>query len=153
MTLKFIRTFILFIFVLGAVGSGLHLLLLGHSTGLLQLVPLVLIGLALLTIVWYGVTHSRRSVRVLRLLMGLFLLAGFVGMALHFRGSLHVELARTPDAGAWKLFWASVHGEYPILTPGWMALLGLIGGVYTFRHPVLLGRRALSNDLEPDRTG
>jgi hypothetical protein len=153
MTLKFIRAFILFIFVLGAVGSAIHLLLLGHTAGTLQLVPLALIALALVTIVWYGVTHSRRSVRVLRLLMGLFLLAGFLGMALHFRGSLHVELAKAPDAGAWKLFWASLRGQYPLLTPGWMALLGLIGGVYTFRHPVLLGRRALSNDLEPDRTG
>jgi hypothetical protein len=153
MTLKFVRAFILFIFVLGAVGSAFHLLLLGHVSGTLQLVPLVLIVLALGTLLWYGAAHSKRSIRMFRLLMGLFLLAGFIGMALHFRGSLHVELARSSTIGGWRLFWESLRGQYPLLSPGWMVLLGLIGGVYTFRHPVLLGRRALSTDLEPDRTG
>lgn len=138
-----LRRFLLAIIVVGLVGSLTELLLLGHYEDPYQLVPLGLIGAALTIIAVHLLTRSAATLRVLRLLMGLFILAGAAGVVLHFRGNLEFQLEIDPTQSAWTLFSKALRAKAPpALAPGVMAQLGLLGLLYTHRHPALDGRAA-----------
>src|SRR5882762_6292027 len=86
------RRWVLGVIVLGLVGTVTELILLEHYEQPLQFVPLVLIALAFIAIAWNLKRHDIASLRALKILMGLFVLAGFLGMAAHFRGSAEYQL-------------------------------------------------------------
>ncbi|HEX5606857.1 MAG TPA: hypothetical protein VFY96_10100 [Candidatus Binatia bacterium] len=68
--------------------------------------------------------------------MGLFLLAGLAGIALHFQSSMEFRLETNPSLNGWALFWAAISAKTPpALAPGAMVQLGLLGLVYTYRYP------------------
>jgi hypothetical protein len=131
------------IIVIGLVGSLTELLLLQHYEDPWQFVPLALIGAALVTIAAHAVTGSATSLRVLRVLMAAFILAGGAGVVLHFRGNLEFQLEMDSTQSAWALFSKAIRAKAPpALAPGVMAQLGLLGLLYTYRHPALDGRAA-----------
>jgi hypothetical protein len=136
-TLVIVRRLLLGILVLGLVGTEVELLLLGHYDGFWQVVPLVLMALALLLLAWYGVSRSRASIRALQVMMGVFLLSGGAGVLLHYRGNVEFELERMPSLSGFELFWDAIRGATPTLAPGTMLQLGLVGLAYTYRHPSL----------------
>jgi hypothetical protein len=45
-----------------------------------------------------------------------------------------------PSMAGLQLFWESIRGATPTLSPGTMVVLGLVGWVYTFRHPATVRR-------------
>lgn len=122
-------------------GTLIELVLLEHYEDVWQWVPLVLLGVAIVVVVWYGATRSRSSLRVLRGLMLLFVLSGATGVALHVRGNLEFELENSPELRGLSLLWEVVTGATPILAPGTMVLLGVIGLLYTYKHPRLIERK------------
>src|ERR1041385_163676 len=136
-TVVIVRRILLGILVLGLAGTEVELLLLGHYDGFWQIVPLVLIGVAVLVLAWYGVTRSRASIRALQVMMGIFLLSGGAGVLLHYRGNVEFELERMPSLSGLGLFWQAIRGATPTLAPGTMLQLGLVGLAYTYRHPSL----------------
>jgi hypothetical protein len=70
--------------------------------------------------------------------MLLFLVAGVAGMALHFQGSAAFQLEINPSEPLWSLVTKVMQAQTPpVLAPGVMMQLGLIGIVYTLRHPLL----------------
>jgi hypothetical protein len=141
------RQLLLAIVVLGLVGIGVELLLLAHYADVLQWMPLALIAAALVVIGAHVRTESARSLRVLRVVMALFIVSGAVGIGLHYRGNLEFQLEIDPTQSHWDLFRKVVRSQSPpALAPGFMAQLGLLGLLYTYRHPAL-ERRAGS--LEP----
>jgi hypothetical protein len=75
----------------------------------------------------------------MRLLMAFFVLSGIVGTWMHYRGNSAFELEVDPALPSWPLFKASISGVTPVLAPGSMIQLGLIGLAWCFRHPVLGG--------------
>ena len=152
MTLKIIRSLLVLIFLFGLTGTSLELLLLGHTEESWQFVPLVLQGLALVILAWYTVVRSRVAMRFFRGLMGLFILSSIAGLILHYQGNVEFELEMYPNLGGFALFWNAITGATPVVGPGNMALLGLIGWVYSFRHPVLLQKRSFSADKTPGVT-
>ena len=67
--------------------------------------------------------------------LGAFVAAGLLGTWLHYRGNVEFELERTPTLAGWALFRAAMEGATPSLAPGTMIHFGLIGLLFTWRHP------------------
>ena len=132
-----LRGLLLGVVVLGAVGLEVELLLLEHYESAWQFAPLVLLGVVLIgaALVWRR--PSPATVRFFQAVMALCLAAGAVGIFLHYRGNVEFELEREPLLGGLRLFWEAARGATPALAPGAMAQLGLLGLVYTYRHPAL----------------
>ena len=132
-----VRAALLGIFLFGGVGTAAELLLLEHTEQPWQWAPLVLIAAGVVAVAWHAVARSRGSVRAFQALMVLFGAGGLTGMALHYRGNLEFEREMHPDGTVWELCEGALMGATPALAPGTMILLGLIGLVYTYRHPSL----------------
>jgi hypothetical protein len=69
--------------------------------------------------------------------MALCLIAGALGVYLHYRGNVEFELEREPTLSGLALLWEAVRGATPALAPGALAQLGLLGLLYAHRHPLL----------------
>lgn len=130
------RRILLAIFLFGTVGITIELLLLGHVEGFLQVLPLVLAGLAVAAMAVAASRPSTWSVRILRLVMASFILSGVAGMALHFKANTEFQLEMDPSLTGLALVRKAIVAKAPpALAPGAMMQLGLIGLAYTFRHP------------------
>jgi uncharacterized membrane protein len=117
---------------------GAELILLQHTGSVWELIPLVLIGLVLVVLAWHVITKHPTSVRAVQTIMGLFLIAGVAGIALHYQSSMEFKLETNPALSGWPLFWAVMTAKTPpALAPGAMIQLGLLGLVYTYRHPFI----------------
>ena len=68
-----IRRLLLALLSLGLAGTSVELLLLGHYEDVSQFVPLVLIGAAIIVLVWHAIRPSRATIRTLRAAMGGFI--------------------------------------------------------------------------------
>ena len=131
--LGMLRRWILGVMVLGLLGTVVELVLLAHYEQPVQLVPVVLIVLALIVLAWHVMGHSAASLRVLMGLMILFVLAGFAGFAAHFHGSAEFQLDLEPSLSTWELLDKVMRAKAPpLLAPGMMMQLGLLGLAYVF---------------------
>lgn len=126
-----IRRWLFWVLVLGLSGTETELLLLQHDEDPWQVVPLVLIALAIAALVWHRRRRNAGSRHTVQVLMTLFLAAGALGVALHFKGAAEFQREIDPAIGSWdlakKVMWAKAP---PVLAPGVMLQLGLIGLVY-----------------------
>ncbi len=95
-TVRRIRGFLLGLFVVGASGTGIELLLLGHTEDFWQLLPLGLIGLGGAALAWYAATGGSTSLGLFRRTMGAFVVSGVVGLWLHYQGNAEFESATAP---------------------------------------------------------
>lgn len=141
------RRLLLALVALSAIGLVPELLLLKHYESVWQVVPLVLLVLTLVAtaIVWRR--PGVRSLQFFRVMMVLCLLAGGVGVILHGKGNIEWALERDDTLHGWPLIWKMLRGATPLLAPGAMAQLGLLGLVYTYRHPVLTRGSHLQPEL------
>jgi len=137
-TLKRLRVLLMATLALGIVGVGVELLLLEHTDGVQQLVPVTLLGLGLLVLLWHGVAGGASSLRAIQAIMALFVASGFVGIVWHYQGNMEFELETYPSISGLALFKEAMMGATPALAPGTMIQLGLIGLAYTYRHPLLV---------------
>ena len=144
-TVTIIRRVLLALLVAGLVGTGMELLLMGHTEGVWQLMPLLLIGSSVLTVGWYAIGRSALSLRVFRLVMLLSAGSVVAGSLMHYRGNVEFEIERTPELTGFDLFKEAIRGATPALAPGTMILLGALGLLYTLRHPAI---RAASTQTE-----
>ncbi len=136
-TVRAIRVSLLAVFAFGVVGSSVELLLLEHTEDAWQLSPLILMGLSLVAMAWLAFDERPVSVRVFQIMMLLYIVSGLIGLYLHYRGNVEFELEMYPGLSGVELFWEALKGATPSLAPGTMLLLGLLGLLYTFRHPTL----------------
>ena len=138
-----IRRFLLVIVVLGLAGTAVELVLLEHYEDSAQLVPLFFIALALVVIAGHLLVGGMGSLLLLRMTMAFLVLSGALGVVLHYLGSLEFQLEMDPTQSGWELFTKVMHAKSPpTLAPGVMAQLGLIGLLYTYRHPAARRTRA-----------
>jgi hypothetical protein len=132
--LRRVRRWILFILVAGLTGSGVELLLIEHYEEAWQLIPLVLVAASLGVIGWHLGSGSQASVRVLQAMMMLCVAAGALGVALHFRGAADFQLEIDPTISRSILVQKVMRVKAPpVLAPGVMIQLGLLGLVYAHR--------------------
>jgi hypothetical protein len=133
-----LRRLLLAILVFGMTATSADLLLLDHVEDTKQLIPLALIALAGTLLVWRAVRGGAGPLRLFQLTMVLFVLAGITGTVLHYQGNLAFQLEIDPAASGPDLFWKVMRAKAPpALAPGSMVQLGLLGLVYTYRHPGL----------------
>jgi hypothetical protein len=141
-TARALRRLLLAVYLIGAIGIAAELAITIHVETIWQQIPLYLLGASLVALVWRIFDHRWVSLRFWQLLMVLMILSGVLGIYLHHDDKMEFQLELYPDLPwkehAWKALLA--HSP-PALAPGAMILLGLIGLLYTFRHPALSKQR------------
>ena len=128
------------------------MLLLGHTEEFWQLVPIVLLGLGVVTGVLVLVRSRRSTLRMHQVYMALFMIAGPIGLFQHYNANAEFELEMYPSMGGLELIWESLTGATPALAPGMMIYLGLLGLAYSYRHPALtktMARKPLRGEDNP----
>ena len=115
----------------GIAGTVAELLLLGHVEGWQQMVPVVLLGTAIPAFAWLLVRPAGPARLTFQALMWLFVVSGALGVGLHYQGNVEFELEMYPEMNGMELFAATMTGATPVLAPGTMVLLGLVGLAYT----------------------
>lgn len=143
--LRAVRRLLLLILAIGMLGTATDLVLIEHYEEAWQMPPLALIGVALIivAILWFRPTPT--GVTALRIAMVLFIASGALGVLLHYNGNREFQTELDPSLTGWALFVKVVTAKAPpAMAPGAMVQLGLIGLVFTYRHPAL--GRALTPD-------
>ncbi len=135
-----IRALLLAIVFLGIIGAIVDLLLLGHVEGAAEFSPLVLLAASLVIAIWHGVAPGVASVRALQLAMLLCVAVGLVGIGYHYASNEEFERELYPTVDEMTLLRESLSGATPLLAPGSLTMLGLVGLTYTVRHPRLSAR-------------
>jgi hypothetical protein len=131
-----IRWWLLAVLVLELVGTLVELLLLQHFEDLLQWVPLVLIVLTLILVAWHVARPQPANVRALQVTMCGLVVAGFIGVGAHLQGAAEFQLEMDPSQPRWNVFRKALQAQAPpALAPGVMLQMGLLGLIYTYRHP------------------
>ena len=135
-TIATIRRILLCILLIGLAGTATELLLLQHDEEIFQLIPLILIAFALVAIVWHAVHQGPASLRIVQGTMALFIVAGGLGVYLHYRANVEFQREVVPSIAGRALLWKALTAKTPpALAPGSMLQLGLIGLAYTYRYP------------------
>ena len=134
--IEVLRLWILGVLLLGLLGTVTELVLLEHYEQPMQLVPLALIVLAISCLGWNFAREDLISRRALLIVMALFVLAGFVGGIAHFLGSVEFQLELDPSMSTWALLVKVMRAKAPpVLAPGMMLQLGLLGIAYVLSDP------------------
>jgi len=137
-TLRRVRTMLGGLLALGLSGLLAELWLLGHVEEWRQWLPIAAIVAALATMVVMAVRPSAGVVKLFRVLMLGMVAAGVAGVWFHYRGNLEFQLEMDPAQHGLALMLKILHAKAPpALAPGVMAQLGVLGLVYTYRHPLL----------------
>ena len=122
------------IVALGLVGTAAELLLLEHYDSGWQLVPLILVAIAIPALAWHGLSGTTASRRALQVTMTLFVIAGILGVWLHYRGASEFQLEMDGSQHGPALWWKALRAKAPpVLAPGLMMQLGFLGLVYAYR--------------------
>ena len=128
-----IRRWLFAALALGLIGSAVELVLLEHYEDAWQVVPLALIALAIVLLVWELARPTPTTERLLRTTMGLFVIAGAIGIGLHMNGAAEFQLEIDPQMARSTLLTKVLHAKAPpAFAPGLMIQLGLLGLTFTF---------------------
>jgi hypothetical protein len=135
-----IRALLLVVVMVGTAGTLTELVLLSHYEDAYQMAPLALLAASLAAALLHAIHPSAGTVRVLQGAMTLCVAAAAAGMAFHFNGAAEFQLEIDPSLSWRQLFGKVVRAHAPpLLAPGSLLQLGLIGLIYTYRHPRLTG--------------
>ena len=136
-TIDVIRRVLLAILLIGLAGTATELLLLKHDEDPAQFIPLILIGVAFVAIAWHAIDERRASLRFVQATMALFVVAGILGMYLHYRANVAFQVEVDPTVAGRALLMKALSAKTPpALAPGSMSQLGLIGLAYAYRYPI-----------------
>jgi hypothetical protein len=136
-----LRPLLLAILVLSIVATGAELFLLEHTESTWQWVPIWLLASGLAGCLLVAAWPNRISITIFRVVMLACVISGVLGVYLHYRGNVEFELEMNAALKGYELFRDSMMGATPALAPGSMAQLGLLGLIYTIRHPRLRNGR------------
>jgi hypothetical protein len=147
-TIKMMRSLILVILAIGVLGMLGELLLMRHyrhdsqwiAVALTLLTGACATVLALLTGACATVlafNPNARMLRAVQLALLLVVLGSAFGVLEHLKVNYEVAAATDPALNAVSLVWEAFKGRSPALAPGALAQLGLLGLLFTFRHPNL----------------
>jgi hypothetical protein len=134
-TLARIRTMLLVTLAVGIVGNGLELIFLGHVDSPTQWMPLVLLGVGAIVVAWHARRPGVHTVKALRVTMGAFVAVGLLGIGLHINGNVEFQRELDPSLGGIRFLVKTIAGATPVLAPGSLVLLGLVGLAHAYRHP------------------
>lgn len=119
--------------------TPVELLLLNHLEKPWQWIPFAALGVLVLANVAVWRRPSAPLLRVYQGLMAVMLGVGVLGVFFHLRQNYSLSLELAPEAVGWGRVMETLKGASPALAPGLFAQLGLLGLVFTYRHPALEG--------------
>jgi hypothetical protein len=132
------RRLMLLLLTVAMIGTAVDLMLLDHHEDFWQLVPLGIIALGLVSVVAAATKGGAGIVTLMRVTMALFICAGLLGMGLHYSGNSEFQREMDPGLHGWNLFMKSITSKAPpALAPAAMIQMGLLGLLYTYKHPAL----------------
>jgi hypothetical protein len=131
------RQLLLALIFLGIVGLQVELALLRHADSFEQWIPHVALMIGLLSTFSVYIRPGPATLRAFQIVMVTFLVVGALGVYLHFMGNVEFARERSPSLSGAGLVWKALRGATPALAPGALAQLGLLGLLYTYRHPAL----------------
>jgi len=134
-TLTFIRRLLLASLAVGIMGTTAELILLGHVDSAAQWIPVVALAAAVPLLLWHAARPGPFTVRLIRLLMCAYIVFGVIGVGLHYDGNVEFERELHPKDAGLAFLRHTIAGATPVLAPGSMVLLGLLGIAHTYRHP------------------
>lgn len=143
-----LRRIVFIILGITLVGTASELVLLAHWESPIQWIPLVGYSLGLITWAAVGVKTGHLTLRAFQVVMAGFVIAGAAGVFFHFRGNVAFARETYPDMTGLAFLKEVITGATPMLAPGTMAQLGLLGLAFTYRHP---GLRAGANGPTLDK--
>jgi hypothetical protein len=121
-------TTVLVLVTLGLVGTATDLWFLAHTEDSNQFIPFVVIAFAVTSLGWWLATRGGPSVRAVQLAMVLLVIAGVIGVVLHYRANMEFQLESDPSLGGLALMMKVLQAKAPpAFAPMNLALLGLIG--------------------------
>lgn len=141
-----LRQLLLFVVLIGVVGLEVELALLRHADSFSQWIPHVALFIGLISTVLVYLSPRPGRLKAFQLVMVMFLIVGALGVVLHLKGNVEFATERDPSLSGLRLVWKVLRGATPALAPGALAQLGLLGLLYTYRHPALSG----ANDNQPE---
>ena len=131
-----LRWLVLALLTFGMIGTGIDLLLLDHYEDIWQLPPLLLVVAGLAAAAAVGTRPAAWSIAALRWTMILFVVSGIAGIALHYSGNREFQREMDPALAGWPLVVKVLTAKAPpALAPASMIQLGLLGMLFTYRHP------------------
>jgi len=126
-------------------GTVVELVASRHYDELTQLIPFLMCGLGVVTVVLAWQRPSGRMVRLARAYLWLALGASLLGVYFHVQANIAFVTDFKPDASWPEKLRAGFEGRDPILAPGMLLLAGLVGLLG------MLGRRAVLAEAAPVR--
>jgi hypothetical protein len=143
-TLRTTRRLLLAVITIGMIGTTADLLLLEHYEGAWQLPPLVVLASGFVVIAWIAIGPGPLAVTAMRVIMVCFIAAGCAGVLLHYNGNSEFQREIDPTLLGWALFMKVMRAKAPpALAPAVLIQVGLLGLLYTYRHPALQSTPAL----------
>lgn len=130
-----LRAALLSLAALGVLITPFELLILGHIRNREQLIPFALLAMATAAIVLVLLRPNALTLRWFQVAMVLVTLGSLVGVFEHVKSNLLISVHLFHLSGIAALWDAAVNGKAPLLAPGILAQVGLLGLAYTFRHP------------------
>ena len=129
-----LRRYLLVIFLFSILGTTAELLLAEHYDDVWKAVPLALFAIALATLGLHAWRPRRGTLRAFRATMILFIASGGLGIYRHYLGKAEFALERDKSlAGLALVREAALKGiNPPLLAPGTMIALGLLGLAWTY---------------------
>jgi len=134
--LRGVRLLILLAISAALIVTEAELLFVGHTGGNNgQVIAVVLVGLGL-TVTCHAILRNTPSIVVFRFTMYLFLIFGIDGFLTHYHWAVQAALKSQPTLAGMPLLYATLSGKIPLLAPGMLLEIGLLGLIYTFQHPL-----------------
>lgn len=133
-----LRRLLLLLLAVGVIATAVDLLLIEHHADAWQLTPLGLLAATLAAAVWAVVAPGRAALRAFQASTLLLVAGGAAGLWLHLRGNIEFEREVSPGLAGTALVWKAIKGASPpSLAPAGLIHLGLLGLLFTYRHPAL----------------
>ena len=122
-----VRLLLFLLLTLSLIGLTTELLLLGHTEGNWQKVPIAMLATGAMTLVLLAVHRSRVTLGLFRFAMLACVVGGALGIYHHFVGNAEFEREMVPEIAGWELWKETLTGATPVLAPAAIAQTGLIG--------------------------
>lgn len=126
-----IQQLVTIIIIIILLGTGAELFLIGHYEDNKQLIPIVFIisSIGGFLLIYFNYNHF--LIILFRSILVLCSVSGLLGIWFHLQANLEFESEMYPSRNGWELFRESLSGALPILAPGSMVVIGMIGYLYT----------------------
>ena len=131
-TAQTLRRFALALCLLGVVTTPIELVLMQHYNTKDQIMPFVFLGLAAIGVAAAWFRPNAKVLRGVRVLMVLVVLGSGIGVFEHLKANYRDA---TRGGVVPNLIELVLTGVAPLLAPGILAQVGLLGLAFTYKHP------------------